>query len=217
MDTQTTTTEEKRSPSLLKQLSGAGVGMLVALGVYAGYNAVSPSLQASLEPTLAYLFPPGTNEANPPSSGTRFADPKDSKQIQDRVAARAKEIVNHLISSSSSSEESIASVSSEAASTPAEMTQEPTAKGLFKPHGEGTAPTAMTIDPWEDPTHGSEISSMQNASSEGSVEGAAAQTKHANAKKLPSSGIGLWAAVFAALGASAMSVPRVRKWVMERA
>lgn len=82
----------ENTPSLLKQLLGASVGMLVALALYEGYGVVAPNVQGS----LAYLFPPGTREGNPPPEGVRLSKQDAPEEMTIRAAARAQVVVERL-------------------------------------------------------------------------------------------------------------------------
>ena len=193
-------------PSLAKQLLGAAVGMLIALGVYQSYEVASPHLEA-------YLFPPGTSIDSPPAPAARIAGKLDPAVVN-RVALRAQSLTEHLSPgwmdahpapldpslvqpvSSSSLSQSVATLSTSSVASSAD-----TESSVAEP----MAATFSSVSVEEE----SSASSSAHTSLHAKVT-----AMHEGAPKLPSSGISLWLAVALALGASAMCVPGIRARVL---
>ena len=71
-------------PSIAKQILGAGIGMLIAVAVYQGYEMASPALEAA----LASYLPSASSVAV--ASGT--AGPLSNDKVM-QIAQRAREIM----------------------------------------------------------------------------------------------------------------------------
>ncbi|TSC80540.1 MAG: hypothetical protein G01um101425_194 [Candidatus Peregrinibacteria bacterium Gr01-1014_25] len=81
-------------PPLLRQLTGAGIGALIAVGLYGAYRTAEPTVRA-------YLLPPGYSGGEVPAPHVRMAT-SESTDREARLNDRARRVVARLETSSSS-------------------------------------------------------------------------------------------------------------------
>lgn len=207
----------ENKPSLLKQLGGAVVGMLIALAAYQGYVFLTPYFQPHLQASLAYLFPPGTTAVNPPSGDVRIADKKASDERVERIVNRARNIAKNL--GGMPAETSMPAQPWVPEETTEQSAQDPTQEPVEVPVAE-PEPSPVPSDPVTTEEHSSPPiaetygEQMTEDGAPTSVSQDAAEgTGQTGSQKLPSSGVSLWLATLLALLPSLIAVPRVRRWV----
>ena len=190
-------------PSLLKQLFGAGVGMMVALGLYMGYTATAPTVQPYFQAQLAYLFPPGTTAENPPSGEARMAEKHFDKDKLIRISARAREISDRLSARVPADDVSVPHPSPLAQEIELPAEPEPPASVIEENRQQRIERvTEETLVPDEEPTVDASNDQREEITS-----------SHAGAPNLPDSGVTLWMATLLAFLLALIFMPKVREWM----
>jgi hypothetical protein len=207
---------EGKQPPVWKQLMGAGVGMMVALGLYYGYKAAAPAVQA-------YLLPPGGITRSALQGETSFADKGVAPQSEQarRVAARTRELALKMLENRP--QETLASDTVAPAAQQEPIAQAPAPAPVAEAPAEEEEFSLMNFEPVRlDQAEAASSSARtihalnRKAPLVEEPAKAAAWPEHGDntPDQLPSSGLELWLLTALALGAAVMSVPRARARVM---
>lgn len=183
----------------VRQLTGAGVGALAALAVYTVYTEAHDAVRA-------YLVPPGADRASY-TGEVRVADKsvqENDEQIA-RIAARARENAERL----RMNQQELMQAGAQRMAAPAEETS-PGTSVSSAPTADLLAAAQAQQDRTARLNERARIGSRAASSSASAAASASAETLRAGAPNLPNSGIGLWMAAAAALGASFASTRKLR-------
>lgn len=181
----------------VRQITGAGVGALAALAVYTVYTEAHDAVRA-------YLVPPGADRAAY-TGEVRVADKsvqENDEQIA-RIAARARENADRL----RMNQQELMQAGAQRMAAPVEETS-PGTPVSSAPTADLLAAAQAQQDRTARLNERARIESRVTASS--AASSAPAETLRAGAPNLPNSGIGLWLAACAALGASFASTRKLR-------
>lgn len=209
----TNTDEKKQQPPLWKQLMGAGVGMMVALGLYKGYNVAAPHVQA-------YLVPPGGFTRSAIDGEAAFAN-KEVTQEDDAFARVGARVRQQALAGIAARPDAAQNLQGEVVAEPEEVTVEetPPAAWVDQENLKFAAPAMQPVDTEESlATLRSLINEPARSGApdaKGDVPGKGkpgpADPVPANpAPALPDSGVSEWLTAFMALG-GALGTPAIRK------
>lgn len=203
--THTSSSDERDTPPLWKQLAGAGAGMMIALGLYHGYRYAQPVV-------TALLIPPGGFAPSALEGSAQFSDKtmNEGGEDYDRTAQRIQAQALKAISAAAEGQ------AQETVPMPMEEPQEITPSPWTQTTVETPAPS-VPAPVMERSAAGLRPLTGSAPASERQAVATQIQEVRSSAPDLPDSGISLWIATFGAMAGAAWHVRRKREMAGETA